>query len=59
MWSPQVEQVEALKLELSYFVECIAEGKTPHNDGKAGMRVVKLLEAASNSLNKRGELVYL
>src|SRR5581483_6605631 len=40
MWSPQVEQVEALKLELSYFVECIAEGKTPHNDGKAGMRVV-------------------
>jgi predicted dehydrogenase len=59
MWSPQVEQVEALKLELSYFVECIAEGKTPHNDGKAGMRVVKLLEAASKSLNKRGELVYL
>jgi predicted dehydrogenase len=59
MWSPQVEQVEALKLELSYFVECIAEGKTPHNDGKAGMRVVKLLEAASKSLNQRGELVYV
>jgi predicted dehydrogenase len=59
MWSPQVEQVEALKLELSYFVECIAEDKTPHNDGKAGMRVVKLLEAASKSLNQRGELVYV
>lgn len=59
MWSPQVEQVEALKLELSYFVECIAESKTPHNDGKAGLRVVQLLEAASKSLNKRGELVYL
>jgi predicted dehydrogenase len=59
MWSPQVEQVEALKLELSYFVECIADNKTPHNDGKAGLRVVKLLEAASKSLTQRGELVYL
>jgi predicted dehydrogenase len=59
MWSPQVEQVEALKLELSYFVECIAENKEPHNDGKAGLRVVQLLEAATKSLNKRGELVYL
>src|ERR1700726_2220150 len=47
MWSPQVEQVEALKLELSYFIECIDANKDPHNDGKAGLRVVKLLEAAS------------
>jgi predicted dehydrogenase len=59
MWSPQVEQVEALKLELSYFVECIASGKNPHNDGKAGLRVVKLLEAASKSLNQRGALIYV
>jgi predicted dehydrogenase len=59
MWSPQVEQVEALKIELSYFIECIAEDKAPHNDGKAGLRVVQLLEAATKSLNKRGELVYL
>jgi predicted dehydrogenase len=59
MWSPQVEQVEALKLELSYFVECITENKIPHNDGKSGLRVVQLLEAASKSLAKRGELVYL
>jgi predicted dehydrogenase len=59
MWSPQVEQVEALKLELAYFVECIAGDTTPHNDGKAGLRVVRLLEAASESLNQRGELVYV
>ena len=59
MWSPQVEQVEALKLELSYFIECIGGNKDPHNDGKAGLRVVKLLEAASKSLNQRGELVYV
>jgi len=57
MWSPQVEQVEALKQELAYFVECIAKDKTPMNDGKAGLRVVRLLEAASESLRQRGALV--
>jgi len=59
MWAPQVEQVEALKQELAYFVDCIAHDRTPFNDGAAGLRVVKLLEAASESLKKRGALVYL
>lgn len=59
MWAPQIEQIEALRQELSYFVECIANGQDPHNDGNAGLRVVKMLESASDSLKKRGELVYL
>lgn len=59
MWSPQIEQVEALRQELSYFVECIMKDETPFNDGIAGLRVVRMLEAASNSLVKRGALVYL
>jgi predicted dehydrogenase len=59
MWSPQIEQVEALRQELAYFVECINKDETPFNDGIAGLRVVKMLEAASNSLVKRGSLVYL
>jgi predicted dehydrogenase len=59
MWSPQLEQVEALRQELSYFVDCISSGQEPHNNGCAGLRVVKMLEAASESLNKRGALVYL
>jgi predicted dehydrogenase len=59
MWAPQLEQVEALRHELSYFVECISRGKQPINDGCAGLRVVKMLEAASESLNKKGSLVYL
>jgi predicted dehydrogenase len=59
MWSPQLEQVEALRQELSYFVECISSGKQPINDGCAGLRVVKMLEAASESLSKKGSLVYL
>ncbi len=59
MWSPQLEQVEALRNELSYFVECISNGQEPFNNGCAGLRVVQMLEAASESLSKKGALVYL
>lgn len=59
MWAPRLEQVEALRQELCYFVECITQGQDPFNDGRAGLRVVKMLEAATQSLNKRGSLVYL
>lgn len=59
MYAPQLEQGEALRQELSYFVDCVSTGEDPHNDGCAGLRVVKMLEAASESLKKRGELVYL
>jgi predicted dehydrogenase len=59
MWSPQLEQAEALRLELSYFVECVSNGQEPFNNGCAGLRVVKMLEAASESLSKRGALVQL
>ena len=59
MWSPQVEQVEALKLELSYFSDCIRNDEQPFNDGLAGLKVVRMLEAANESVAKRGELVYL
>jgi predicted dehydrogenase len=59
MWAPQLEQVEALRHELSYFVDCVSHGQEPINNGCAGLRVVKMLEAASESLNKKGSLVYL
>jgi predicted dehydrogenase len=59
MWAPHLEQVEALTRELTYFVDCIVNDQTPMNDGKAGLRVVRMLEAASESLRQRGALVYL
>jgi len=59
MWAPQLDRSEALKAELTYFMECISSGKNPHNDGEAGMRVVKMLEAATESLKNRGTLVKL
>ena len=59
MWAPQLEQIEALRQEMAYFVDCIDTNREPFNDGCAGLRVVRMLEAASESLNKRGALVYL
>ena len=59
MWAPHLEQSEALRQELDYFVNCVSTGQKPHNDGLAGLRVVKMLEAATESLNQRGKLVYL
>jgi predicted dehydrogenase len=59
MWSPQIEQVEALRAEATYFLKCIEENVKPFNDGMAGLRVVKLLEAAEKSVRNRGEAVVL
>jgi predicted dehydrogenase len=59
MWSPNVEQVEALKLEAAYFLECIRSDKRPFNDGEAGLRVVRMLEAADESLREKGRVVEL
>jgi predicted dehydrogenase len=59
MWAPKVEQGEALRRELRYFVNCIESGEEPFNDGHSGLRVVRMLEAANKSLQTRGSLVYL
>ena len=59
VWSPKVEQTEALKVELGYFIDCIRNNRTPTNNGEAGLRIVRLLEAADQSLKDRGRLIQL
>ena len=59
MYAPQLQQTEALRHELSYFVDCVQNGSKPFNDGQAGLRVVRMLEAASESMKRKGELVAL
>lgn len=59
MWAPRVEQTEALKTELGYFIDCVSNHQTPFNDGVAGLRVVKMLEAADRSIRERGALIHL
>jgi predicted dehydrogenase len=58
MWAPHLEQVEALRVELAYFVDCIVNDQTPFNDGQAGMRIVKMLEASSQSLRHHAAIKY-
>jgi len=50
MHVPKIDNTEALKLEVEYFVECIEKNKKPINDGEAGLCVVRMLEAADKSL---------
>ncbi|AMY12989.1 putative oxidoreductase YdgJ [Luteitalea pratensis] len=59
VWAPKVAQTEALTTELSYFLDCVAQGCTPFNDGTAGLRVVRMLEAADQSIADRGKVVPL
>jgi predicted dehydrogenase len=58
-WIPRVNPIEALKMEAQYFVDCVEKNETPINDGLAGFRVVKMLEAASQSMKDKGKLVNL
>lgn len=57
MWSPKVDHAEALKKELAYFADCIRNNETPFNDGPCGLRVVRLLECADQSLKGNGKIV--
>src|SRR6476620_2839103 len=59
VWAPKVEQTEALTVELGYFIDCIVNNQRPFNDGMAGLRVVRLLEAADQSRKNRGGIVTL
>ncbi len=59
IWTPRLDNREALKQETSYFVECVREGKKPINDGAAGLQVVRLLEACDRSLRQNGKTVLL
>jgi predicted dehydrogenase len=57
--SPRVGLTEALQLEVRHFIECIRDGVTPRSDGEAGVRVVRVLEAANRSLRAAGARVSL
>jgi len=59
MWAPRLERTEALTVELGYFIDCLMRDQTPVNDGVAGARIVKMLEAADRSLKERGKEIPL
>jgi predicted dehydrogenase len=59
MYAPQLSLTEALRVEAEHFVECVRTGRQPITGGEAGLRVVRILEAAAESLALRGRVVEL
>ena len=57
MHAPHIVPGEALQCNTAHFIDCIANNRTPMTDGQAGLRVVRILEAASESMRRRGEPV--
>jgi predicted dehydrogenase len=57
MWAPRVSLTEALRLETQHFVDCVRTGRQSLTDGRAGLRVVSILEAATKSLRQGGQPV--
>lgn len=54
LWVPKIDDSEALTVEASHFLACIADGAAPLTGGDAGLRLVRILEAADVSLAGRG-----
>lgn len=56
---PYVKVGEPLNLECQHFLECIRERKQPRSDGRDGLRVIKVLDAAQRSLKQNGAPIEL
>ncbi len=59
VWSPHLEGAEPLQTMVRHFAECICEQKTPLTDGEAGLRVVRILDAAQRSIKAQGGRITL
>jgi len=59
MYAPQIDITEALSTEAKHFISCVESGQPTMTDGHAGLRVVRILEAASQSIAARGRIVEL
>ncbi len=60
MWAPRFDATEALRTEALHFIECVErKEECMEADGRAGLRIVQMLEAAEKSLHARGQLVEL
>jgi predicted dehydrogenase len=54
MWAPRLDSKEALRSEAEHFIRCIETGERPLTDARAGLRIVRILEAATESIKAQG-----
>ncbi len=51
---PLIPGGEPLLVEAQHFVDCVRTGETPRSDGQDGLRVVRVLDAATESMKNNG-----
>jgi UDP-2-acetamido-3-amino-2,3-dideoxy-glucuronate N-acetyltransferase len=51
----QLPKEEPLRIECSHFLDCVRERKTPQTDGENGLRVLRVLHAAGQSVRNHGQ----
>lgn len=59
MFSPYIDKTEPLEQACRTFLDAIARGRPSLTDGRAGLAVVRVLEAAQRSILKEGERIHL
>ena len=50
---------EQLRLECQHFINCIVSGKQPLTDGNEGLRVLKVLNAAQESIDQNSATIQI
>jgi predicted dehydrogenase len=56
VWAPKLDATEALRHVVGEFLNSIRERRKPLTDGEAGLRVVRILEAAQQSIKQGGQV---
>lgn len=59
IWSPHLEPSEPLQNVVRHFAYCVRTGQRPLSDGEAGLRVVRILDAAQRSIKAQGGRITL
>jgi len=59
MWAPRIDLTEALQAEAAHFIRCVEGSEPPLTDGTVGLRVVRMLEAATESMRLQGRPISL
>ena len=57
IFSPELPNVEPLRVECEHFVECVRGGRRPRSDGLSGLRVVRVLEELQRSLDASARML--
>ncbi len=59
VWSPHLSRDEPLRTMAAHFIECVDQQRTPLTDGAAGLRIVRILDAAQRSIKAQGGRITL